>query len=1033
MSNNLQNHIRSTIRRALYGTLGIPMLALPVALAQQATNVTASATGEKPVKMEKTVVTGSLIPTAETVGPAPVQTLSTEAINQAGTADALLTLKKLVPGFTGSGNYLGSVNNNVNLGAGFQAFTGESYLSLRNLPTLVLINGQRVVNTALSGGSAVDLNSIPLAMIERIEVLKDGASAIYGSDAIGGVVNVITKKNYNGVEIGGRYGFPTDGPGTHGVQYQASVVAGTSTERTHFLAGAQIFEQNPLLSKDRKIGSQGIADLQAQNVVPPAYISPSYPGKVQAGGVSWILASSRFAIGAPGYNPNLTSPPVFPGQPFSGADAIVNYNAYATSHGYVAPDGSGLGPYIPFSTTPTGQQLAAIGSGEASAWPALNTTDFGTISLLEQDRRQFWANFEHELFNEKLSLYSNFLYSDNSAQGQLAPSPAPALGSSGIAVPANNPYNPFGIDLGLNGASTPRVRSRFVDFGNRTFQTYSDFYQWVGGLKGNITPDYSYDVSFDYSQDRQEQQTRNAVNGGGLNRALTPLLNGTNYVFDAQGRPLSILTDANFNNVPVYNIFGSALTPGSGVNAPETIDLLRATLFTWGQSELWDAHGVFNGKLYSLPAGDLALAAGGQYIHEALRLQVDGLTQLGLVPGLNAAASFPGGSRKTAAGFVELRIPVLSKDQNVPGFYSLEINAAGRYQTFDPGGNKTVPKVGVRWQPLDEQLTLRGSYAQGFIAPSIFNLFGPDFVSNPNVTIAGANGQVNTTTRANPGLKPSNAEQFGGGIIFSPKFVKNLTLGIDYYYVTEDHLPVADAQAAANSLNALGSASPYAPGFTFDGGGVLTNNTPGQVTINNWGNLIIPWTGAAALRTSGVDFSANYVLPLDPDKYGKITFNVIANLTLNYEVQTGTGRPYFDYVGNFTGTQGLIPDYNLTATLIYEYSDWTLVASAHYLPSTKDQGGLFPEYDLGSHGFTIDGSSWTIPDYYTIDLQLSYEFGKRKSEGKTWYDGTRLSIGCNNITNERPPLIPDAVEDNTDKNNYDILGRFVYFEVAKKF
>src|SRR5438046_3018786 len=160
MSNNLQNHVRSTIRRALYGTLGIPMLALPVALAQQATNQTAAATGEKPVKMEKTVVTGSLIPTAETVGPAPVQMLSNEAITQAGTADALLTLKKLVPSFTGSGNYLGSVNNNVNIGAGFQAFTGESYVSLRNLPTLVLIDGQRVVSTALSGGQAIDLNSI---------------------------------------------------------------------------------------------------------------------------------------------------------------------------------------------------------------------------------------------------------------------------------------------------------------------------------------------------------------------------------------------------------------------------------------------------------------------------------------------------------------------------------------------------------------------------------------------------------------------------------------------------------------------------------------------------------------------------------------------------------------------------------------------------------------------------------------------------------------------------------------------------------
>src|SRR5215472_13069399 len=186
-----------------------------IALSAQAQDTNA------PTVMKPTVVTGSYIPTAETVTATPVQTLTTESITEAGQADTLVTLRQLVPGFTGSGNYLGSVNNNVNIGAGFQAFTGESYAAIRNLSTLVLIDGQRVANSALSGAQAVDLNSIPIAMIDRIEVLKDGASAIYGSDAIGGVINIITKKNYNGFEISGRYGFPTEGPGTHAVQYQA--------------------------------------------------------------------------------------------------------------------------------------------------------------------------------------------------------------------------------------------------------------------------------------------------------------------------------------------------------------------------------------------------------------------------------------------------------------------------------------------------------------------------------------------------------------------------------------------------------------------------------------------------------------------------------------------------------------------------------------------------------------------------------------------------------------------------------------------
>src|SRR5262249_25036816 len=157
------------------------------------------------------------------------------------------------------------------------------YVQIRNLPTLVLLDGQRIVTSALSGAQAVDLNSIPLAMVERIEVLKDGASALYGSDAIGGVINVITKKNYNGVEINGRYGFPTEGPWNDGVQWQMSIIAGVATDTARFTAGPQLYNQNPILTKDREISSLGIAELAARNTLPPSYISPSYPGKVQSG------------------------------------------------------------------------------------------------------------------------------------------------------------------------------------------------------------------------------------------------------------------------------------------------------------------------------------------------------------------------------------------------------------------------------------------------------------------------------------------------------------------------------------------------------------------------------------------------------------------------------------------------------------------------------------------------------------------------------------------------------------------------------
>jgi iron complex outermembrane recepter protein len=997
-----------------------------------------------PTVLKPTVVTGSYIPTAESVGPAPVQTLSTEAIQQAGTADPLLTLKKLVPGFTGSGNYLGSVNNNVNIGAGFQAFTGQSYAQIRNLPTLVLIDGQRVVTTALSGAQAVDLNSIPLSMIERIEVLKDGASAIYGSDAIGGVINIITKKNYSGFEVGGRVGFPTEGPSDHGLQYKAYIVGGTSTEKSRLTFGAEIFHENPLLTKDRDFASLGPAQLEAAGIAPAvAYLSPSFPGKLQSAGVydparinpdgspfevqaprSYILSGSPFA---PASGTSYLTPPVLPGFHSSGPGY------------FIAPDGNRYASRNPIDEYNTAATAAGLGTPyqPLSGSTLLNTTQFGTTSLLEQERRQFWANFEHDLFPDTMTVYSRFFYADNTASGELAPSPVIALynpaGGYQIAVPGNNPANPFGVDLGLNGTQVPRVRSRFVDSGNRIFDTFQDTYQWVGGLKGKISPNYGYDTSFDYSHSREEQQTRNAINGAALNEALNPLTDAAgNYVRDSQGRVLSHLLDANANNLPVYDIFASPIAPGTGVQAPETVRQLQSTLFTWGQSELWNAQGVFNGTPVDLPAGKLSFAAGGQYIHEGIQLQVDGLTQQGLVPGLNPQFAFSGGSRNTTAGFIEVNIPVLSKDQEIPGIYDLEINAAGRYQTFDPGGDAAVPKIGLRWQPLDQQFTLRGSYNKGFIAPSIWNLFGPDFVSNPAISTSTDSGQVTTTTRANPNLEPQNSEQFGGGIVISPKAIKELTVSVDYYHAELNKVPVADAQGAANSLNSLGSGSPFAPGFTFADGTTLTTTSPNQVSVNNWGNLIIPWSGAGSQRVEGLDFGGHYGLPLE-ENYGKVSLDTVANLTLTHQLSTGQGRPKIDYQGNYTLIQGLIPDWSLTTSLTYEYREWTFVTSAHILPAALDQGNLFPEYGGTEHGLTVNGEAWNISAYFTVDLQLSYEFGKGKVEGRKWYDGTRLTVGCLNISDEKPPLIPSAVEDNTDKNNYDVLGRFVYFEVSKKF
>src|SRR6266568_892270 len=273
-----------------------------------------------PTTMKPVVVTGSLIPTAETVGPAPVQTIGAAEIERVGANDVLDVVRKLSTVFAGNNNVGQTVNN-----GGF----GEANVEIRNLPTLVMLNGRRLGKSAFSNGALVDVNTIPLAMVERIEILKDGASALYGSEAIGGVVNIITKKDYNGTEISGRYGFsPKAG---HVTEQRASVVSGVTTEKGSFIAGAQYYHEDPLITRNRAVPSLSRDQLTALGIDPSnsGYFSPSFPGKIQGkhangSSVSYLLANSPFlgpqsptGSPLPGYNPNLLGGPngTTPGSP----------------------------------------------------------------------------------------------------------------------------------------------------------------------------------------------------------------------------------------------------------------------------------------------------------------------------------------------------------------------------------------------------------------------------------------------------------------------------------------------------------------------------------------------------------------------------------------------------------------------------------------------------------------------------------------------------------------------------------------------
>ncbi len=995
MSRKQKLKIGAALRRAVLAGMGL-MAALPT-MAQDAS---------APIEEKEVVVTGSLIPTAAVEGAAPVEVVTATDIQKLGSSDLLQTLKKLTPSLGGNLNIGQEVNN-----GGF----GESNLALRNQPTLVLLNGRRLGNSAFSNGQSVDLNTIPLAAIERIELLKDGASVIYGSEAVGGVVNIITKGDFAGTEIGGRFGSTTSG-GQY-LEYGASIAGGIVSEKARFTAGAQFYHQDPLKTTDRSIAGKDPAELIALGLEPSgkSYLSPSFDGEAQTGGQRYLLRGHPFLQGTANYDATLVTPPVFAGQTFTTVPA---YNAYAQANGY--PNGV----YVPYSGS-------------------INTTDFGTHTIQSHERSNFFGDGEYDLYGKRAQVYGTFLYSNIESEGVLAPSPVVGLApkQSNISIPANNPYNPFGIALGPNGAlppGGPRIRSRFIDGGNRLFQSQTDYYHFAGGLKGEFESGYTWDAGYTYNRYDQIQYTRNAINGAGLDLALQP---NANPALAAQG--LSRFQASNGSYVPIYNLFGIR-----GQNDADTIGALRTTLYQSGVSE--DSLVNFNvtGKGFSLPAGDLKFAAGGGFGSSSLQVDYDGLTQIGKVPGLNAADP-TAGRRDSWATFVELLIPITSPDQGIPGLHQLDITAAGRYEEFDPGGNAPVPKVAIKWHPFGDSFMVRGGYSQSFVAPTTYELFGGSAVNNPFLATPDNFAQQSTSQLSNSTLEAMDAENYGAGFVFSPEGVQGLSLSVDYYHLsTENEIFRVSEQSMVNDLNANGSASPWQPYYFRADGSQLTTTAIDQVLDGSWGVLNVPLLNGAQSETDGFDFTVRYFLPTE--SAGSFDFWVSANYVLSYEYQDPVSGGPYSYDGQFTesangiaGAQGTLPEYVINAGVSWEIqvseNSFGISLNGQYIPSVDDLGSLHPsnlEYetslDDGLNDFTTSGGAWEVDSYFRLDGQVFYEIGRYR-DSKAWYDGTRFALGVNNLTGAEPPIVASSFEDNTDKSTYDILGPFIYMTVSKKF
>lgn len=1004
------------------------LLGSAVALGQSSTTTSTSSasSGETPQKLEAFVVTGSYLPMSAEVNASPILTIERADIGQSGTTDPLRLLKDLAPVFTGNGNTGNEVDN-----GGF----GESYVALRNLPTLVLMNGRRLANSPFSSNNsaattpAVDLNTIPMGMIERVEILKDSASTIYGSDAIGGVINVILRKNYNGAEFGTRYGSDSHGDYT---TKEAWATMGVSANGGSLIVGAQYFENSTLGTLDRPLSTFSITDLAGIGQNPsvlPSYFSLSFAGR----NGNFVIAGSPLALGAPGYNANIKTLP-----PKTNPNAAPQTTAQLVAAGY----------YVPITDTTLSKQ--ALG-----ATNIINTSLYDNALIVPNQRNQAFASGEKELFGKHLVAFGDFLFAKTVNGGSsLAPSPLASVGGSNLTIPANNPYNLFGVAIGVNGAAgAPGLRTRLVDIGNRYAENIVDTYRFVLGFRGEINDHWSWEGALNYDRASGEQHIFGGANGAVMNQELIPQLNAQGgYTYDAQGRPLSVYVDRQTGlNVPVYDWFGVG-----GTNAPETIAPLRVTLFKAAQIDQRSVDFRVTGRVFELPAGDIALAIGAEARRERLASQADSNFTTGLALGYNAANSFQSGKRSTRAAFVESIIPLAAPKNAVPFVNRADLTAAVRYEKISPGGSATSPKFGLRWLPLDNQFVVRGTYSKGFIAPSIFALFGPPTQNSPQLTVLEGNGQTNaggSTGRlvtgqfisqdnelSNPGLEAAKSESYTFGFVYSPKQVKVLNFSADYYHIRQGKVGGFDYTFIAADLNAKGSGSVYAPGFRFTDGSRLTSTNPNQVTSTNFGFLNVVYNPVGDQWTDGLDLGSSY--QFTSKSIGFFEMGADANVPFNFKARTSPTSQYYQYARNFTDSgngkgnqQGVIPRYVVKAHLNYAYKDLRGSLVVSHLPSLNAPGTAFGEAPGTVNTQRADGKAYTIPSYTTANVSVSYTL---PSFGRDSLRGFTLTAGANNVFDKDAPFVPGAgggggTEANTAKYAYDIIGRFMFVELKKSF
>ncbi len=1012
-------------RSALAVSVGVPFFLAVNAFAQ------APAGGE--ATTERVVVTGSYIPTAETESALPVTVYTAEVLQKQGANTPVEGLRQL-PSFVGNA----ATENDSNGG------NGQAGINLRDIGqqnALVLINGRRAfLGTGLN--AQADINAIPIGALARSEVLKDGASAIYGSDAVAGVVNFILLNGpgeapYEGAEIYALYGNTTE---SDAHVRQVYLRGGVKTDKVAIAAAGEYYSRANLYSRDRA-QLAGSGDLRATSIDGELGLNPVGTGPLGRGGLN--NNSPTFAGRVSLSNPllllaNGTFVP-FTGQPIPVGARVLNGNLVLTdlSNNQVTPSS-----YRRFEVTPA--QIPGQNTQPGDTLPGADPTRFNfrafTPAIPGVEKALYYVTGSYKIFGEGLQIYGDIMYAKTKQDNGLAPSPFTLSSTNGRTEARASIFNPFGNNLN-------QTRYRLVnELSNRRSFFDHDYYRYEAGLKGDFNfkgnafiSHFGYDTGIVYerfderrtdSGDAQRAQIRRLIGANIFDPFIgqsapvfgtAPTYNNTNPLAPQfrTGVPIGM---APYDNRPAGVLFTDtvALPNGAGGAAAggETTGaaFIANSLF---RERDWLADAKINAHLFpNLWNGGIDFALGYEHRERSDHSIPDNTQAAGDQLGFNQAPnSFF--LQEVNSVFTELNVPIVTSTMNVPFVRSLEFSVAWRYEKFNDKDNFTKltssfenknedenfggsPRVSIRYQPIAD-LTLRGNFNQSFRSPDPSFLFTPTFQNFPQlfdpfvkVTLqppGGVNGS------GSPNVTPELTDTYSAGLVYTPKWLPGFTVTADFYQLYTKNLILSVSDSAtivlfANGISLQQNAldPTVIPVFTNfvsrDGAGNVISID--GITAGNGGKRLV----------QGIDTTAVYEVPTQ--NFGTFTLSLGWNHFFTYKAE---GAPQFvkgttNFLGNYNNSTlplapGAVP-FN-KGFLRFEWqgpAGWLkgfdFVATGNYIGDYEDD----PAFILGNFIDPNNPGTFTNPnfvfhhrisDYETLDMQLSYEFLKPEMAAAAGY------------------------------------------------